>query len=178
MLLFWTTLIFGLLLAVKGLAYIFVYDALQPYANWFLRSKQASFLFFGGASAWFLWIISNLGEADFGQYKHWLFILFALVAIVSFIKLPDFLAVRGWCVLSLLISRWILDVAFMEEPASRLFLVSFIYLWIVMALYLAVVPYRVRDLVTWLNANTSKRKMIGTVVALYGLLLIIVAFGY
>src|SRR5690606_9150535 len=115
---------------------------------------------------------------DFGAYRHYLFLGFGVVAVLSFFHARDFLAVRGLAILILLAANVLLDAAYMQEPAGRLFLVSFVYLAIVAALYLGMSPFRMRDFFGWLFATDGRPKILGGVLLFYGLLLNIVAFTY
>lgn len=132
----------------------------------------------GTAAAWFLYKITQLGPADFGQYKNLLFIGFLVVAIGSFIYVPDFLAVRGLAALILLTAGALLDAAYMELPTARLFLVSFVYLAIVIALYLGASPFRLRDFLDWLYRKEARPRIFGGIFTAYGLLLLGVALTY
>jgi hypothetical protein len=132
----------------------------------------------GAAAAWFLYKVMHLGPADFGQYKKLLFILFLVVAVGSFYFVPDFLAVRGLAALTLLTAGTLLDAAYMQLPQTRLFLVTFVYLCIVVALILGASPYKLRDFFDWLYKSESRPKVFGGLFAIYGLLLIGIAFSY
>lgn len=144
----------------------------------FPRSQMAAGILLGTAAAWFLYKVTQLGPADFGQYKNLLFIVFLVVAVGSFFFVPDFLAVRGLAALMLLTAGALLDAAYMELPAARLFLVSFVYLAIVVALILGANPYKLRDFFEWLYRKASRPRVFGGIFAAYGLLLLGVAFSY
>lgn len=176
--LFLATLLMGLLLLAKGFLLWASPKWVERVGRHFLRSNAAAFFLFGGAAVWFLWHISRLNEADFGAYRGWLLILFGAVAVMSFFYVKDFLAVRGWSVLVLLISNVLLDSAYMEEPKSRLVLVVLAYLLIVMAMYFGVVPYKVRDFYNWLFARRARIRMAANITFLYGVLLIGLALTY
>ena len=148
------------------------------YTRAFPRSQNAAFILFGTASVWFLYKVLNLGPADFGQYKNLLFILFLITAIGSFRYVPDFLAVRGIAALGLLTANLLLNAAYMQEPQTRLFLVSFVYFVIVLALILGATPYKLRDFIDWLYRTDLRPRIVGGAVATYGLLLIGIAFTY
>ena len=105
------------------------------------------------------------------------FITVALL-VMSFKFLPDFLAVRGASILVLFYSREALDAAFMQEPESRLFMVSIVYVGIAIALYLGAWPYRLRDFLNWLYVPSQRLRILGVSMAAYGLLLGAIAFGY
>lgn len=127
----------------------------------FLRSTSAAIVFFGGSGIWFLFQLSQLGEADFGQIKEWLIGIFGVAGILAFFYLNDFLSVRGVCVLILLLARQFLDSAFLQEPTSRLVLVTQTYVWIVIALYLGALPYRLRDFFKYIYEVPSRAKILG-----------------
>lgn len=178
MTLFIATLLVGLALTVKGIILLSNPDWGRQGNDKILRSHTAGYIIFGLAGAWFLWHITQLGEADFGEYKQWLFILFTAVIIGAFKYLKDFLFVRGWAVLVLLLAKVFLDAAYMQEPWTRLFLVGFIYALILMALYFGTVPYKMRDLTNWFFAYRKRVQGIAIGCIAYGVLLTTVAFFY
>lgn len=144
----------------------------------FPRSQTAAVLLFGSASAWFLYHVWHLGPADFGQYRHLLFALFGLSALGAFYFVPDFLAVRGFAALLLLAAQPLLNAAYMQAPASRLWLVSFVYLAILVALLLGACPYRLRDCIDWLYRKPNRPRIFGACFVFYGGLLILIALRY
>ncbi len=179
--LFWATFLTGACLLVLGIVYFKNGPQLRDASFAWLRSPKATFWLFGAASVWFLWYILNLGAADFGDYKTILFLLFGAVAIGSFFVVRDFLAVRGLAVLILLASRVLLDAAYMQfAHPQRLFLVTFVYLAIIIALILGATPYRMRDFYTWLfkDGNTMRPRALGAISAGYGIILIICSLSY
>lgn len=143
-----------------------------------LRSPAAGWIVFGLAGLWFLWDIAHLGEADFGEYKNWLLLIFTAVIVGSFFYLKDFLVVRGLSVLELLLAKVVLDIAYMQPPLGRLFLVSFVYLVIIQALYFAALPYKMRDFLSWIFAAKSRVRQFSFGFIVYGLILLGAAFTY
>lgn len=178
MTLFIATLLMAFILLSKAALLWFKPTLCARFSQWFLRSKAAAIIYFGGAMVWFLWIVMHLGESDFGQYRYWLFFLFIGLGAGSFYFVPDFLSVRGGAILGLLISNLFLNAAYMEAPVSRLFLVTFIYAIILASLYFGTVPYRMRDLMDWMFAKPERSRIIGACSAAYGLVLLISAFTY
>lgn len=138
----------------------------------FFRSKVAAVVLFGGALVWFLYNISQLGEADFGQYKGWLLIIFGIVGLGAFKWVNEFLSVRGVAILVLMSARVLLDAAYMHTGHGIVFFVSFIYVMILLSLYLGALPYRARDLAKWFFADVKRVRVLGLVLAGYGLLLL------
>jgi hypothetical protein len=173
------TLIPGLLLLVLGLPLLLNHSGYAAVLKAFPRSTAAAYLFFGAGAAWFLYAIWHLSPADFGDYRHWLFLGFLLIAALSFKCVPDFLAVRGLATLVLMGAMPLLDAAYMEyDKPQRLLMVSAVYLALAGAIWLGAQPWRLRDFFTWLLARPGRTRGIGGVVAGYGLLLAIVAFTY
>jgi len=178
MTLFQATLYTGLFLLVFGGHYLWHGMKTAKSTQAFPRSQAAAFLLLGAATVWFLYKVLHLGPADFGQYKNFLFIIFLVTALGSFYYVPDFLAVRGLAALILMTAGVLLDAAYMQLPQARLFLVTFVYLAIVVSLILGANPYKLRDFFDWLYTVDSRPKIFGGVFAAYGLLLIGVAFIY
>ena len=132
----------------------------------------------GLATAWFVFELWHLGEADFGNHKNKLIIGFIAVSFLSYFYIPDFLAVRGLAAFLLLSADKLLDAAYMEEPQSRLFLVTFVYLLIMVCMYLGSLPYRLRDFLNWLYGTSLRSTAVALGCFIYGLLLVGVAFTY
>lgn len=176
--LFVVTFLTGLLLLVLGGLLVGKVKTTAALARRFPRSVLASYCTMSLATAWFLYHVSQLGEADFGAYRRFLFLGFLAVAVLSFVHVKDFLAVRGLAILALLSAWVVLTPAYLQEPASRLFLVSLVYLVIVLALYVGVLPYRLRDFFQWLFATDLRPKVLGGLLLGYGFLLQVVAFTY
>jgi hypothetical protein len=80
--------------------------------------------------------------------------------------------------LALLTSGALLDTAYMEQPTTRLFLVSFVYAVIIAAIILGASPYRLRDFLGWLYLKEIRPRIFGGIFVFYGILLIGVAFTY
>lgn len=145
----------------------------------FPRSTTAAYVFFPIGAAWFLHSIWNLSPADFGEYRLWLFVGFALVALLSFKCVPDFLAVRGACVIVLMGAMPLLDAAYMEyDKPQRLAMVGVLYLALSIAIWLGAQPWRMRDFLGWLLARSQRTRGLGGALSGYGLLLAILALSY
>jgi len=173
------TLLPGLVLIVLGLALLSGSKTVSALCKTFPRSQAAAVVCFGGAALWFLYHVWHLSPADFGDYRTLLSIGFAALAVLAFWCIPDFLAVRGLATLILLAAWPLLYAAYMEyDHPQRLFMVSFVYLCIMAALYLGAAPFRLRDAFEWLFARRPRARVTGAVLLGYGLLLAVVAFTY
>ena len=176
--LFTSSLVPGLILILFGLPLLMDLQGFKAALKGFPRSASAGYVVFGAAAAWFLYNILHLSNADFGEYKNLLFVGFAAVAVLSFKCVPDFLGVRGASALVLIGAGPFLQSAYMEygHPA-RLFMVSFVYLAIALAIWLGAQPWRLRDFLGWLLARPARSRSLGGLLFAYGLLLCGAAFS-
>lgn len=165
--LYLSTAILATLCMAAGVAFFF--PAFKDTAFKFLRSQKAAIAFFGSALIWFMWILFNLSEADFGNYKLILMLVFGGAGLLAFKYLPDFLSVRGLSVLMLLSLREFIDSAFMLDIPSRLVMVSIAYALVVAFIYFGCLPYRFRDLFEWLWEKPSRVKGFGALFVLLAL---------
>lgn len=174
------TLIPGFFLILLGALFLSGNSAVFAMFKAFPRSKTAAGLLFGAGALWFLYIIGHLSEADFGEYRVQLLIGFALVAALSFFYVPDFLAVRGACILMLLIGIPLLyGQGFMVYDPIQICLYKIaVYIGVIIAIYLGAVPFRLRDFFQWLFTRPNRPKILGSVSMIYGLILVAVAFTY
>lgn len=178
MTLYQSTYILSFILALVGLMFLFKPDAMQGYVSKFLRSKLSAIFTFGTGGLWFLWILSNLGEADFGNIKGILIAIFGIGGLLAFFFLDDFLSVRGLAILGLLSSREFIDSAFMQEPTSRLVLVSISYAIVIASIYLGAVPYRLRDFFEYLYLSKLRVRAFGILLCALSLSLDIASIFY
>jgi len=179
--LFLATLLPGLFLVLLGGLLLWNDPRIGSTARALPRSNRAAWLFFGAGAAWFVWRLSQLGESDLIFFKtpQPVMIGFALLAVLSFIYAPDFLAVRGLSVLMLLVAEPLLYSAYMEiQYPQRRIMVAAVYVGLALALYLAAAPYRLRDFFEWLFRRPARARLIGAIVLAYGLATTASAFTY
>jgi hypothetical protein len=173
------TLLTSGVLGLLGLFLTFESFKAEKFIRKFLRSQKASILLLAIGLFWFLFHhVQNLGEADFGEYKFIIGLIGVFIAVSSYFFINDFLAVRALCIILLFYSRLVLDSAFLQEPQSRLFLVSIIYFIILCAIYFGAWPYRLRDFLNWLYDNSKRSILLGVSFICYSLVLLGVAFSY
>lgn len=176
---FAATIITGICLLLIGGLLIWNDKSVSSIAKGLPRSRRFTLVAFGIGSLWFIYKVSQLGEADFGNHRNLLMSIFAIIAVLSYFYVPDFLAIRGVCIIWLLAAAEMLNAAFaLYDTPGRLFLVVFAYFLILLSIYLAVAPYRSRDFFEWLFKTQGRSKMIGGILAVYGLVLSVAAFTY
>ncbi|MFA5057749.1 MAG: hypothetical protein WC485_06515 [Opitutaceae bacterium] len=179
--LFLATLLPGLFLTALGALLLPNHPVVISTLKALPRSLAGTLVFFGGGALWFLVRVANMGDADriLGSSNIPWVVGFAALGVLSIKYVPDFLAVRGLGILTLLTASTLLDAAFMQyDQPQRLFLVTFVFVAILAALYLVAVPYRLRDFFQWLFATPGRARVLGAGLLAYGLLLNVVAFTY
>jgi hypothetical protein len=172
------TWLMAIALLIPGLMLVWNGEPVRRQSLAFLRSKRAAIIVFGAAALGFLWHVAHLGEADFGNYRHYLLLFFGLVALLAYRVTPDFLPVRGAAILILLAAAQLLDAAYMQPQSGRLVLVTLVYAGILVALFLGTVPYRLRDFMVWLYANPQRPRALGAGFTLAAVALIGASFTY
>lgn len=172
--LFLATLLVGLTLLLLGGALAADTSLIRSSLRALPRSAMGAYLLFGGASAWFLTRIAVLSEADFGQFRNQLFIGFALVAVLSFFYVSEFLAVRGLAALILLAAGPLLAAGFGSYGVTLAYKVA-VYLALTGALVLGAQPWRLRDVIDWMQRVPGRARLVGATLAAYGLALVGIA---
>ncbi len=179
--LFLATLLPGLFLVLLGALLVSNHPRVGAAARALPRSRGAAWVFFGLGAAWFIWRLSRLGESDLIFFKspQPVMLGFAVLVVLAFVYTPDFLAVRGLCVLMLLAAEPLLYAAYMEYGhPQRLLMVTAVYLGLTAAIYLAGAPYRLRDLFEWLFKAPARARLTGAVLLAYGVATSAAAFTY
>lgn len=181
MTLFVATLLTGAIIFCLGIAVFWSSETIRKAVVALPRSAWASALLFGTATLWFLSRVSTLAEADLVFFQSPLPVMvgFGLLAVLAYIYVRDFIAVRGLCVVSLLAAERLLGVAYAQYAyPQRLLMVTAVYIAICLSLYLAVAPYRLRDFFEWLFRRTVRTRLFGVILLLYGAVTTASAFTY
>jgi len=169
----------GLLLLVLGVPLVLAPQRCVMLLRAFPRSIFGAWVCFGSGAIWFLWDVWNLSEADFGEHHVLLFCIFGAISVLAFKYTPDFLAVRGLCILVLLAADPLLKAGYMKFDFPEVnFQKILIYVCIGLAIWLGAQPWRLRDFFVWLFARPARARGCGYLLLVYGFLLCSVAFSY
>jgi hypothetical protein len=173
------TLLTAIVLATAGLPLLVAARELEQRLRDLPRNVPLGVFTMLLGGGWFLWKISQLGQADFGDYKVLLFILFAATLVGSLLYVRDFLAVRGLAILVLLSANVGLKTAFGEyDIPQRIPLVLVLYIAIVLAIWAGIAPYVGRDWLAWLYKDQKRVRWLGGLLTGTGALLAVLAFTY
>jgi hypothetical protein len=169
-----TALLTAAFLILAGAVLVWNASPVAALARAFPRSRRAAFVTMGLGTAWTLYHVAHLGESDFGNFRNAIFIAFVLLALASFKYVPDFLSVRGTCILALLTANELLRASWMQYDEPPFYLLnSFVFAVLNLpSFWLAVSPYRVRDFFQWLFARPNRPRIVGGAIGAYGLVLL------
>jgi hypothetical protein len=130
-------------------------DALRK----FPRSQLWGFILMPLGTVWFLYNLKSDQISDFDAFKPILFVGFAVIGFGACAFVRDFLAVRGLAVVVLLLAKLVLDTARWADTEWRLVLAVWTYVWIVLALWFTISPWRLRDYIGFLTANDTRIRL-------------------
>jgi len=171
-----------LLAIVLGLAYGLpqIYGLLHPAKftaalRAFPRSLPWGYVLMSLGTLWFLYNLKTDNISDFDSFKPILFAGFAAIGFGTCVLVRDFLAVRGLAVAVLLVAHLTLNTARNVDTQWRLVLAVWSYLWIVLALWLTISPWRLRDYLAWLTASPGRLQLSCLIRLAFGTFLVIVA---
>jgi uncharacterized membrane protein SirB2 len=146
-----------------GLSLPQIYGLMSPSkfaeaARKFPRSVPIGWTLMLLGTAWFVYIVNYEPIADFSAYKTYMMIGFAAVGVLACIFVSDFLAVRGLAVVLMLLGKLMVDTGRPHLGESGFVLVNqtLAYFFVVIGMWLTITPWRLRDWLSWLNANEQR----------------------
>jgi hypothetical protein len=127
-------------------------------ARKFPRSIPVGYVLTLLGTAWFIWVVKNESLADFESLKPFLFTLFVGVGLGTCFFVQDFLAVRGFSVLLLLLAKVMVDTQRWAASEWRLVIAAWAYGMVLCGMWFTISPWRLRDLVNWDTANATRTR--------------------
>jgi len=118
-------------------------------------------------TAWFLWIVNAEPIADFSAYKPMMMVAFAAIGLLTCIFIQDFLAVRGFAVLLLLLGKLMVDTGrpHLDQSPFVLVIQAWAYVLIIAGMWFTITPWKLRDFIEFATA-TENRIRFGSIVRL------------
>jgi hypothetical protein len=139
----------------------------------FPRSEMWGYALTAIGAAWFLFNVNREAIAEFAAYKTHMLVGFGSVAVLACFFVPDFLAVRGLCVTTLMLCSYLLSLTRWADSQWRLLLVVAAYIWIVVSIWWMVSPWRMRDFINWLTARPERLRSFAIMRLVFGVALIV-----
>ncbi len=168
--------ILGLTLISSGITLFKLKPSMeQTFYRW-LRNDVLGIVVFLIPATWFMFKLTQLGEADFGQYKNWLLLLFGFTFIGCCIYWRDFLIVRGLAMLTLMSIDALFKISYMSEAIVSPVISLLFYIFILIALYCGCYPYCIRNIFPKaFGKNCRYIKYTGMFCITYGIVLVVLS---
>jgi general stress protein CsbA len=168
----------GLVLIIAHGAALALPGPTKSFLRSFPRSKFLGTVLTVIAAVWGFWLVNAADLGEFSRMRPILLIGIPVGAFLAWKFVDEFLAVRALGTLALLAAEPLLSAAYMQEPTSRLFLVTLAYVWILAGLFLVGMPYVLRDLIAWITAKNQVYSAAAFGGAAYGILLLTCSLLY
>ena len=136
----------------------------------FPRSLTAGWILTLLGTAGFLWNLHQESISDFAAYKPAMLIGFGALGVATCIFVQDFLAVRGFAVVLLLIAKEMVDAARWVESDLRIVVTFWAYVMVVAGIWFTVSPWKLRDFIDWANATEQRTRNLSVARLAFGLL--------
>jgi hypothetical protein len=147
-----------------------------PVQSWLKKFPRSSFWgtsLLAAAAVWFWWLVATMDLHEFSNWRNALKIGTPIAAFLTWRYVPEFLSVRSLGILVLLGAEVLLEAAWMRPESLRLWLVSLVYVWIVVAMFWVGMPYTLRDQIAWVSEKPLRWKVASVAGIAYGAILLI-----
>jgi len=147
----------------------------KPTLDWlrrFPRSKNWGMTLLTIAAVWFFYLVATMDLGEFSNWRRTVLIATPISWILAWKYVEEFLAVRALGMIVLLAAEPLLESAFLRPEPGRLFLVVFVYIWIVFAMFWVGMPYTLRDQIAWITALDRRWRAAAFAGLAYGALLL------
>lgn len=170
-----TGLAAGLLLILTHAFALARPDTTISWSKAFPRSRAAATVLLAIAVVWSFLLVQSIDLGEFSPLRNLMLVAVVAGAILSWIYVPEFLAVRALGMILLLASEPLLESAVLRHEPSRLLLVVLAYVWVIAGLFYVGMPYLLRDAIAWLTLNKNRFKFAALAGIVYGLALAVCA---
>ena len=167
-----TGIVVGLLLIAVHVWALTAPTPTQSFLKSLPRSRTWGAILLVISAVWAFWLVRTMDLGEFARLRTALTIAVPVGAVLAWLFVDEFLAVRALGILALLAADPLLEAAFLRPETSRLILVCLAYAWIVAGLFLVGMPYILRDLTTWLLANQARYRRAAVAGIVYGAVIV------
>ncbi len=134
----------------------------------FPRSRMAGLVLLALVAAWSLYLVLTMDLGEFSGMRRVMALGVVVLAALSAIYVPEFLAVRALGMLALLASEPVLEAAFLRPELTRLLIVALAYVWIFLGLFWVGLPWLLRDQIGWATASEGRFRLLAALGLAYG----------
>lgn len=170
-----TGLAAGILLVATHVFAFLRPDQTTAWAKAFPRSRGAATVLVAIAAVWSFLLVQSIDLGEFSPLRNIMLAAIAAGAVLSWIYVPEFLAVRALGMLLLLAAEPLLESAVLRHEPSRLLLVVLAYAWVIAGLFFVGMPYLLRDAIGWVTTGRAGLKLGAVAGTVYGVALVVCA---
>lgn len=127
----------------------------------FPRSKSAGIALLSVDLVWSFWLLATMEMGEFSSFRRPLLIALPIAFFLILKFVDEFLAVRALGILFLLAAEPLLEAAFFRYEISRLLVTVFAYILIVEGLLWVMMPYLLRDQISWSTRSLGRWRIFG-----------------
>ncbi|MBE2203631.1 MAG: hypothetical protein IAE94_04785 [Chthoniobacterales bacterium] len=167
-----TGLATGLLLLLSHVFALVRPDQTIQWAKAFPRSRGAAGVLLPIVAVWSFLLVRSIDLGEFSPLRNMILVAIVVGTVLSWIYVPEFLAVRTLGMLLLLAAEPLLESAVLRHEPSRLLLVVIAYVWVIAGLFFVGMPYLLRDGIQWVTASRTRLKIGALAGVVYGLALV------
>ncbi len=173
--LFTTGLAAGILLILSHAFALAKEKETIAWAKAFPRSRVGATVLLAIAAVWSFLLVRSIDLGEFSPLRNIMLLGIVAGAILSWIYVPEFLAVRALGMLLLLAAEPLLESAVLRVEPTRILLVVLAYAWVIAGLFFVGMPYVLRDAITWVTAPPLRWRAAAIGGVAYGVALAICA---
>lgn len=122
-------------------------------------------------SVWFEQNLQNSEISDFAAFRPFLLGGVIAIGVASCFVVRDYLAVRGAAIVLCLVADVVLDAQRWHPSPLRYLVTLWMYVWVTLAIWVAISPWRVRDWLAWCAASEARVRLIGLAGVAWGALI-------
>ena len=153
-----TGLALGILLLLAHAWALFRETSVKAWATTFPRSRAAATVLLAIAAVWSFLLVREIDLGEFSGLRMVMLGAIVVGAVLSWIYVPEFLAVRALGMVLLLAAEPLLESAVLRTEPSRLLVAVVAYGWVIAGLFFVGMPYLLRDAINWLTAAPIRWK--------------------
>jgi hypothetical protein len=108
---------------------------------------------------WGFLLTSSIDLGEFSPLRRLMLVGISVGAVLSWMYVEEFLAVRSLGMLLLLAAEPLLESAVLRDEPSRLLLTVLAYGWVLAGLFCVGMPYLLRDAIEWVSTTTTRWRL-------------------
>lgn len=122
-------------------------------------------------SVWFEQNLQNSEISDFAAFRPFLLGGVIAIGVASCFVVRDYLSVRGLAIVACLVADVVLDAQRWHPSPWRYLVTVWMYVWVTLAIWVALSPWRVRDGLDWCARSEGRVRLLGLSGVIWGALI-------